>query len=129
MKSMTMALAVIAALGTTACASTGGQAALQPAVANPDAPVQVNVRNNNEKNVDVYALVGGNYQHVVTVPAEETRKVNLPMAANLVDGVRLLVAQRGTSSAFFTDHIAVQPGQTITVLVSNSLGSSSWAVD
>lgn len=129
MKTNMVALAVVAVLGTTACASAGGQVAMNTPEPHSNTPVQVKVRNNNEDNVNVYALVDGTYRRVAAVPAMETREVELPAGANVAHGVRLLVDPVGSSNAFFTNRIIVSPGQMIDLRVANTLRGSTWSVD
>jgi hypothetical protein len=126
MKTKVMALAVLAVLGTTACASAAGQTAMNEPVPQSKVPVQVRVRNNKDDNVDVYAMVNGTYKHIMTVPAMETRQAQVNATAR---GVRLLVDPVGSNDAFLTNTILVNAGQGIDLTVASSLQRSSWAVD
>jgi len=137
LKPKLMALALVAALGTTACASAVGQA--EPNAPSPkQAPkasqtaraskVALHVTNNNFNDVDVYALVGGMYQRLTMVPGMDTANVQLPRDADLAQGVRLLVDPIGASSAYMTDEIVVTPGDEIHLTVASPLDLTNWSV-
>lgn len=127
MRTKAMALALLAVVGTTACASAAGRTAMNSPAPKSKAMVQVRVRNNKDDTVDVYALVNGTYKHLMTVPAMETRQA--PVDAGTASGVRLLVDPVGSNNAYFTSAILAKPGQGIDVTVATSLQQSSWAID
>lgn len=129
MRATAMALAALAVLGTTACTPAMAPNAMNqptPRVAKV-VPVKVTVRNNKDDAVNVYALVNGTYKHIMTVPAMETFNANVQ--ANTAVGMRLLVDPVGSTNAFFTSNILIEPGQGIDITVATSLQQSSWAVD
>lgn len=129
MKTKVMALAVLAVLGTTACASAAGRTSMNQPAPKSNAPVQVTVRNNNEHAVDVYAMVNGTYKQMLKVPPMETRNMNLPPEANTSNGVRLKVNALGSGQTYSTQAILVTPGQGIDLTVGSAVKASSWAVD
>ncbi|MEJ2677889.1 MAG: hypothetical protein P8174_02310 [Gemmatimonadota bacterium] len=139
LKPKLMGLAMVALLGTTACA-TGGQAAPQEPSPNQapkasqtsktsqNANVAVSVTNNNLNDVDVYALEGGMYQRLAMVPSMDSVRVKLPEEAQMTGGVRLLVDPIGDPYSFFTGEILVSPGDNIRLTVANPLGLTNWFV-
>ncbi len=138
LKPKLMGLAMVALLGTTACA-TAGQAA--PGTPSPnEAPtaqaskvarrpqIAVEVTNNNFNDVNVYALEGGMYQRLAMVPSMDSVNVKLPSYADMTGGVRLLVSPIGGSYSFFTGQILVSPGDSIRLNVANPIGLTNWFV-
>jgi hypothetical protein len=134
-----MGLALVALLGTTACATAGqaGPAAPSPNQAPKAAQtsnvqqnknVAVDVTNNNFNDVDVYALEGGIYQRLAFVPSMDSVRVKLPTSAQLTGGVRLLVSPIGGQYAYFTGEILVSPGDAIRLTVTNPLDLTNWFV-
>ncbi|MEJ2677887.1 MAG: hypothetical protein P8174_02300 [Gemmatimonadota bacterium] len=129
MRTKMVALAALAVLGTTACASAGGQAAMRGPAPKSNAPVQLTVRNDNEHAVDVFAMVKGTYEQMLRVPPMETRNMSLPPKANMENGVRLKVTAVGSGETYSTNAILLNPGQGIDLTVASSVNASSWAVD
>lgn len=88
----------------------------------------LNVTNNNVNDIDVYALVGGMYQHLAMVPSTESTRVTLPSDADLTGGVRLVANPIGAPVAYFSGEILVSPGNTINLTVASPLDRSYWSV-
>lgn len=139
LKPKLMGLALVALLGTTACATAGqagpqtpspnqGPKATKTAQTSRQNNVDVSVTNNNLNDVDVYALEGGLYQRLAMVPSMDSVRVKLPTAAQITGGVRLLVAPIGGQYSFFTGDILVSPGDNIRLTVANPLGLTNWFV-
>lgn len=139
LKPKLMGLAMVAVLGTTACA-TAGQAgpnapspnqapkSTQASTQSQRPRVAVAVTNNNLNDVDVYALENGIYQHLAMVPSMDSVRVKLPSYAELTGGVRLLVSPIGGQYAFFTGEILVNPGDAIRLTVANPIDLTNWFV-
>ncbi|HKJ92339.1 MAG TPA: hypothetical protein VJ957_04180 [Longimicrobiales bacterium] len=128
MRSTMMVLAAMAMVGTTACASAGRTAMQQPGPKS-NAAVPLTVRNDNGHDVNVYAMVNGTYRQVMEVPAMETRKLDLPRAADTANGLQLKVETEGSDQTYSTNAILVAPGDGIDLTVAKSVTKSSWAVD
>lgn len=120
-----LAAAVIAGLGS--CAP----------LPNPDvAPrdygteeILFQVKNFNWSDVTVYLLRGGVRTRLGVVNSMGEASFRLP--AGLMGSssdVRLLLDPIGSSVAYMTDPIFVQPGQTVEMSVENHLPLTSWAV-
>ncbi|MEJ2678597.1 MAG: hypothetical protein P8174_05905 [Gemmatimonadota bacterium] len=139
LKPKLLGMALVALLGTTACATANqaGPGAPSPKQAPKAAQtsnvqqkknVAVDVTNNNFNDVDVYALEGGVYQRLAFVPSMDSVRVKLPTSAQLTGGVRLLVSPIGGQYAYFTGEILVSPGDAIRLTVSNPLDLTNWFV-
>lgn len=127
-----LALAVLAVLGTTACASAGSQA--KAGTPNPDQapqekPVLLSVNNQNFADVDVFAIVGQTPERLTMVRSMNTVQVALPLDATADGNVQLLVDPIGGFNNFTTEPITVNPGQTVRLTVAPALTMSNWTVD
>ncbi len=124
-------LAVIAVLGTTACASAAGQAgSSEQSRPVPRAkPVLLTVTNQNFADVDVYAFIGDTPERLTMVRSMNTVRIPLPLNATVNGNVQLVVDPIGGFNNFTTDPITVNPGETIKLTVAPALTMSNWVVD
>ncbi|MEJ2678598.1 MAG: hypothetical protein P8174_05910 [Gemmatimonadota bacterium] len=123
-----MALAVLALLGTMACASAGGRTGTAGPVPG-EKPIALTVKNQNFADVDVYAFLGDTVERLTTVRSMNTVQVELPGNATIDGNVQLRVDPIGGLNSFTTDPITVNPGETIHLTVAQSLPMSNWTVD
>jgi hypothetical protein len=127
-----LALATIAVLGVTACASAAGSAGTDVGKAQSAAArrqVALSVTNHNFNDVDVYAVVAGTPERVTMVRSMNTVDAKLPLGASIHGNVQLVVDPIGGFNNFTTDRIVVNPGETIKLTVAQALSMSNWTVN
>lgn len=127
-----MALAVLAVLGTTACASAGGRTGMAGSNANAvprQKPISLTISNQNFADMDVYVFVGDTPERLTTVRSLNTVRVTLPVNVAVHGDVQLLLDPIGGFNSFTTDPIVVNPGETIHLTVEQPLPMSNWTVD
>lgn len=106
-----------------ACASSRGVQVGSQAV---DRAVQVQVRNDNTSDMDVYAMSGGQFTRLGTVTAMTSDTLSLPATAvRRGPDLRLLADPIGGFGAYLSDPVLVSTGDVIVMRIAASLAQSS----
>lgn len=91
--------------------------------------VRVQVTNNNWSQVVVYAMRDGTRWRLGEVSTMRTRTFPLDRSMQMgAGGMEILVDPLGSSEAYLTDRITVNPGETIVLHVENNLALSNYSV-
>lgn len=123
-----MAPAAIVLL-TTACATGSAQSTFKTGDTGRDAPVTVQVSNNNWSDAVIWAVHGGTRVRLGDVVSHQEKTLVIPKSVLRGRGrVRVLVSLIGSREGYSTEEIDVFPGQVIDLRVQNHIAISSWAV-
>jgi hypothetical protein len=116
-------LILLAALG--ACRSNGPDTSPTP---DPDTPVLVEVENHYLGDVVIYLVRGTQRERLGMVTALSTAEYSFPWRRLVGSSVNRLLAYPIAGSAYASDPLQVQPGQSIKWTLESDLNRSSLAV-
>jgi hypothetical protein len=114
---------LVATIG--ACRSKGPDTSPAP---DPNTPVVVEVENHNLSDVVIYLVRGSQRQRLGMVTALSTAEYSFPWGQLVGSSVNRLLASPIAGSAFTSDPLHVQPGQSIKWTLESDLNRSSLAV-
>jgi hypothetical protein len=125
-----LAFAIAALFVTTSACAHRGTAAASPGQLRPDAaPVSVNVTNNSQSAMEIFALGGGTSYRMGTVAPGIPRRFELRPGMIAVGGhVRFLAQASGTGPRVQSDDVMVAPGDVVAFEITTNLVGSRATV-
>ncbi len=114
---------------TTACATGSASSTFKSDAVRADAPLTIQVRNNNWSDAVIWAVQGGRRIRLGEVVSHQEKTLKVPRSALTGTGrIRLLVSLIGSRERFVTEDLYVDPGSVIDLQLQNHLAISSWSV-
>lgn len=114
---------------TIACARNAGPDGVDTALADPNAPIALEVENHGWADAAIYLLSGGLTRRVGLVTGSSTQSFTVPARyIGAMGEIRLQAHPIGSNGVHTTDLMTVQPGQIVRFTVENHLANSSYGV-
>jgi hypothetical protein len=128
MRITTTLVATTALFGMLACAHGNKQSNSQSNI-NNNAPVTIQVTNDNPQDVDVFVSSGeGQRQRLGTVTSAQTQSFTVPASAAHSNGMRLFVHPIGGGGDYSTGALTITPGDQVDLRVAPVVRQTSYMI-
>lgn len=114
---------------TMACTHNPAPDGVETAMADPNAPIAVEVENHGWADATIYLVSGGLTRRVGMVTGSSSQSFTVPATyIGTMGEFQLKAHQIGSPGSLTTDVMTIQPGQMIKFTVENHLPNSSYGV-